>query len=128
MGAGPGGLVAARVLQNKGHPESGQWPLIEAGLEAQFRALARAEGQDMRILDRSGKALWKEVSPPDLMSRPEVDRPALRDVRLDSLRPGTIRWAVRAADAGSHRPGVSAFSKRNTGCCALRRSATLFRL
>jgi 2-polyprenyl-6-methoxyphenol hydroxylase-like FAD-dependent oxidoreductase len=115
VGAGPGGLVAARVLQNKGldvavfereasrasrgqggvldlHPESGQWALIEAGLEAQFRALARAEGQDMRILDRSGKALWEEVSPPDLMARPEVDRPALREVLLDSLRPGTILW------------------------------------
>jgi 2-polyprenyl-6-methoxyphenol hydroxylase-like FAD-dependent oxidoreductase len=126
VGAGPGGLVAARVLQNKGldvvvferepsrasrgqggvldlHPESGQWALIEAGLEAQFRALARAEGQDMRILDKSGKALWEEVSPPDLMSRPEVDRPALRDVLLDSLRPGTIRW-------GQHVVGVEAIA------------------
>jgi 2-polyprenyl-6-methoxyphenol hydroxylase-like FAD-dependent oxidoreductase len=115
VGAGPGGLVAARVLQNKGldvivfereasrasrgqggvldlHPESGQWALIEAGLEGQFRALARAEGQDMRILDKGGRALWEEVSPPDLLARPEVDRPALREVLLESLRPGTVRW------------------------------------
>lgn len=74
------------------HPESGQWALIQAGLEAEFRSMARAEGQDMRIMDKHGELLWDEVSPADLMERPEVDRPALRKLLIDSLKPKTVRW------------------------------------
>ncbi|GAQ81182.1 zeaxanthin epoxidase [Klebsormidium nitens] len=115
IGGGLGGLTFARVMQTKGldvtiferepsresrgqggvldlHPESGQWALIQAGLEAEYRSMARAEGQDMRIMDKHGNLLWDEVSPADLMERPEVDRPALRNLLIESLRPETIRW------------------------------------
>ncbi|KAK9804230.1 hypothetical protein WJX72_002405 [[Myrmecia] bisecta] len=115
IGGGVGGLTCARVMQWHGlevtvyerepsresrdqggvldlHPESGQWALIQAGLEAEFRAMARCEGQDLRILDKQGTALWEEVSPADLMERPEVDRPALRALLVDSLQPGTVMW------------------------------------
>lgn len=115
VGAGLGGLVLACVLQKHGrevvvfekdtssasrgqggvldlHVESGQWALITAGLASEFRAMARAEGQDTRILDAHGRVLFDEVSSPDAMDRPEVDRPALRDLLVKSLRPGTIQW------------------------------------
>jgi 2-polyprenyl-6-methoxyphenol hydroxylase-like FAD-dependent oxidoreductase len=115
IGAGPGGLVLARVLQKAGldvviferevsrnartqggtldlHIESGQWALEQAGLLNEFRAIARPEGQDLRIANKHGKLLWDEISQPDVMSRPEVDRPRLRKILLDSLAPETIRW------------------------------------
>jgi 2-polyprenyl-6-methoxyphenol hydroxylase-like FAD-dependent oxidoreductase len=74
------------------HVESGQWALEQAGLLNEFRAIARPEGQDLRIANKHGKLLWDEISEPDVMSRPEVDRPRLRKILLDSLAPGTIRW------------------------------------
>lgn len=134
VGGGLGGLTLARVLQQKGlevtifereasrdsrgqggvldlHPESGQWALRQAGLEAEFIALARPEGEDLRILDKHGRVLWEEVTEISDSKdsgfslstgvpqgeykgggRPEVDRPALRKLLIDSLRPGTIRW------------------------------------
>jgi 2-polyprenyl-6-methoxyphenol hydroxylase-like FAD-dependent oxidoreductase len=119
-------LVLARVLQKAGldvvvfereasrdcrtqggtldlHIESGQWALEQAGLLNEFRAIARPEGQDLRIANKHGKLLWDEISEPDVMSRPEVDRPRLRKILLDALAPGTIRWnynlsSVKPAD------------------------------
>ncbi len=114
IGAGPAGLALARTLQVAGkdvvvfegeasanarsqggtldlHAESGQWALEQAGLTAEFRALARPEGQAMRIGDKTGKLLWDEAGG-DGMERPEIDREQLRRLLLDSLRPGTIRW------------------------------------
>ena len=118
IGGGLGGLTAARVMQGQGlkvavferdasrearrqggsldlHPESGLWALSQAGLDAKFRALARPEGQDMRIFDKHGQVLWDEVSGPDqppLTERPEIDRPLLRALLMDSLSEGTIQW------------------------------------
>src|SRR4051812_42285500 len=80
VGAGLGGLVLAVVLHRAGipvtvyerdpgpdardqggtldiHPPSGQRALREAGLEAQFRAVARVEGEDLRLLDHTGVEL-----------------------------------------------------------------------
>lgn len=129
IGAGPGGLVFARVLEKAGldiavferepsrdgrtqggtldlHVESGQWALEQAGLLNEFRAIARPEGQDLRIANKHGKLLWDEISEPDVMSRPEVDRPRLRKILLDSLAPETIRWnyslsSVEPAEGGA---------------------------
>ena len=88
------------------HIESGQWALEQAGLLNQFRAIARPEGQDLRIANKHGKLLWDEISEPDEASRPEIDRPRLRDLLLDSLAAGTVRWgynlsSVEAADERS---------------------------
>ena len=48
--------------------------------------------QDTRILDAAGTLQWEELTPPDLMERPEVDRSALRDILLDPLEPDTVQW------------------------------------
>jgi 2-polyprenyl-6-methoxyphenol hydroxylase-like FAD-dependent oxidoreductase len=128
VGAGVGGLTLARVAQRHGctvtvyereaaraaraqggvldlHPESGQWALAAAGLEPELRALARAEGQDLRIVDPQGHVHWNEVSPPDLMQRPEVDRPRLRDLLIDSLAPDTIQWGQGLDTIAPHGDG-----------------------
>jgi 2-polyprenyl-6-methoxyphenol hydroxylase-like FAD-dependent oxidoreductase len=93
------------------HIESGQWALEQAGLLNEFRAIARPEGQDLRIANKHGKLLWDEISEPDEASRPEIDRPRLRDLLLDSLAPGTVRWGynLSSLEAADERSGHSLY-------------------
>ncbi|MGW4110641.1 FAD-dependent oxidoreductase [Actinosynnema sp. NPDC004786] len=114
VGAGPSGLALARVLHVHGvdavvyerEPSrdargqggmldihSGQRALREAGLLDGFHAIARGEGQDMRLLEPDGTLLLREDTPDDApLLRPEVDRADLRDLLLDSLPDGAVRW------------------------------------
>ncbi|MEU0677394.1 FAD-dependent monooxygenase [Streptomyces sp. NPDC006172] len=114
VGAGLGGLALARVLHVNGIDavvyeressraargqggmldiHSGQRALREAGLIDGFYAIARGEGQDMRLLEPDGTLLLQEDTPDDApLERPEVDRADLRDLLLDSLPEGMVRW------------------------------------
>jgi 2-polyprenyl-6-methoxyphenol hydroxylase-like FAD-dependent oxidoreductase len=114
VGAGMGGLALARVLHVNGIEavvyerdtardarrqggmldiHSGQPALREAGLLEEFLAIARGEGQDMRLLKSDGTLLLQEDTPDDApMARPEIDRTDLRNLLLDSLPAGTVRW------------------------------------
>jgi 2-polyprenyl-6-methoxyphenol hydroxylase-like FAD-dependent oxidoreductase len=122
VGAGLGGLALARVLHVKGidavvyerEPargargqggmldiHSGQRALREAGLLDQFFAIARGEGQDMRLLEPDGTLLLQEDTPDDApLLRPEVDRADLRALLLDSLPGDVVRWGHAFASAG----------------------------
>ncbi|MCE6997280.1 FAD-dependent monooxygenase [Saccharothrix sp. S26] len=124
VGAGLGGLTLARVLHVNGidavvyerEPSrdargqggmldihSGQRALREAGLIDRFYAIARGEGQDMRLLEPDGTLLLQEDTPEDApLLRPEVDRADLRDLLLDSLPDDAVRWghAYESADDG----------------------------
>lgn len=125
VGGGPGGLVLARVLHRNGiaatvfeadespttrpqggsldlHPESGQRALREAGLEREFRAVARPEGQALRILDPTGAVLVEHTSDDD-MARPEVERTDLRDLLLASLPAGMVAWGRRLSPVDHSR-------------------------
>ncbi|MEV0126706.1 NAD(P)/FAD-dependent oxidoreductase [Streptomyces sp. NPDC050703] len=131
VGAGPGGLVCARVLQRHGvaatiydldasplardqggsldmHPGTGQLALREAGLLADFLALARPEGQQMRLVGRDGRILV-DTAPPEAGpadGNPEIDRGQLRDLLLRSLAPGTVQWGRRLTRAEPLGGGV----------------------
>ncbi|MEU8324390.1 NAD(P)/FAD-dependent oxidoreductase [Nonomuraea sp. NPDC048881] len=117
VGAGPGGLTCARVLQRHGipvtvhdrdahprardqggtldlHADDGQAALREAGLLDDFFRLARPEGQEMRLLDPSGRLLDHHVPAAGELFKPEIDRGVLRDLLLGSLEPGTVRWGA----------------------------------
>jgi 2-polyprenyl-6-methoxyphenol hydroxylase-like FAD-dependent oxidoreductase len=87
------------------HPESGQYALEIAQLTGQFRNVARPEGEEMKILDKYGTVVFEDAPPPVPEDpapqdqhgprpgdRPEVDRGQLRQLLLDSLHPGTVRW------------------------------------
>ncbi|GAB7109943.1 NAD(P)/FAD-dependent oxidoreductase [Streptomyces phaeofaciens JCM 4814] len=122
VGAGLGGLVLARVLHVNGIDavvyeressrgargqggmldiHSGQRALREAGLIDQFHAIARGEGQDMRLLEPDGTLLLQEDTPDDApLDRPEVDRADLRGLLLDSLPEGMVRWGHTFQSAG----------------------------
>jgi 2-polyprenyl-6-methoxyphenol hydroxylase-like FAD-dependent oxidoreductase len=127
VGAGLGGLALARVLHVNGidsvvyerEPSrdargrggmldihSGQRALREAGLIDRFFAIARGEGQDMRLLEPDGTLLLQQDTPDDApLDRPEVDRADLRNLLLDSLPEDVVRWghAFESADNGRLR-------------------------
>lgn len=133
VGAGLGGLTLARVLHIHGipstvyerdasptartqggmldiHEDNGQVALHAAGLHERFRGIVHPGGQATRVLDRHATVLVDE--PDDDGTRPEVDRGQLRDLLLDSLPPGTVRWgtkvtATRAVGDGRHELGFA---------------------
>lgn len=135
IGAGPGGLTCARILQRHGvfatvydrdasrsardqggtldmHPGSGRRALREAGLLDEFTALARPEGRQMRLVGRDGQVLF-DAAPPEVGGgadavdgNPEIDRGQLRDLLLNSLHPGTVRWSHKLAHVEPLTVGV----------------------
>ena len=129
IGAGLGGLTLARVLHVHGipatiyeaessptartqggmldiHDDNGQPALQAAGLIEEFRDLVLEGRQATRVLDRDGTVLLDE--PDDgVDGRPEVQRGELRQMLLDSLPAGAVRWGykvsgVRAVGEGRH--------------------------
>ncbi|MGW3012397.1 FAD-dependent oxidoreductase [Streptomyces sp. NPDC001219] len=122
IGAGPGGLLCARVLQRSGIPVTvfahetsvagdPQGAVLElrmttarpalraAGLYEEFTDLARPVGQGMRLLDHTATVLLQDIpevhEAPDASDGPdraEVDRAGLRGLLLASLAEGTVRW------------------------------------
>lgn len=136
VGAGLGGLALARVLHVHGVDavvyereqsrdvrdqggmldiHSGQRALREAGLIDEFFAIARREGQDMRLLAPDGTLLLREDTPDDApLLRPEVDRAELRGLLLDSVPP--VRWGHAFESASD---GVLHFADGSTATCDL---------
>lgn len=121
VGAGLGGLTLARVLHVHGieaavfdldasaaariqggmldiHDDSGQPALRAAGLYDEFLARVHAGGQAMRVLDRHGTVRLAETDD-GTGGRPEIDRGELRDLLLDSLPEGTVRWGAKVTGA-----------------------------
>ncbi|MFE2101339.1 MULTISPECIES: NAD(P)/FAD-dependent oxidoreductase [unclassified Streptomyces] len=121
VGAGLGGLALARVLHVHGieaavfdlepspaartqggmldiHDDSGQEALRAARLHEEFLARVHVGGEAMRVLDQDGTVRLEE--PDDgTRGRPEIDRGDLRDLLLDSLPQGTVRWGVKVTGA-----------------------------
>lgn len=130
VGAGLGGLVLARVLHVHGigsavfdldadrqartqggmldiHEETGQAALRAAGLYEEFRAKVHPGGEALRVLDKRAEVLLEQKDDGD-GGRPEIDRGDLRDLLLDALPEGTVRWGSKVTDAvpldgGRHR-------------------------
>ncbi|MFD5875335.1 FAD-dependent oxidoreductase [Streptomyces sp. NPDC060322] len=121
VGAGLGGLVLARVLHVHGiesavfdldadrhartqggmldiHEETGQAALRAAGLYEEFRARVHPGGEEMRVLDKAARVVLEEKDDGD-GGRPEIDRGDLRDLLLDALPGGTVRWGAKVAGA-----------------------------
>ncbi|WP_405962643.1 FAD-dependent monooxygenase [Streptomyces sp. NBC_00723] len=121
IGAGLGGLTLARVLHVHGieaavldldaspgartqggmldiHLDSGQEALRAAGLHERFRTLVLPGGQATRVLDKDAVVRF-EGADDGTGERPEVDRGALRDLLLNALPEGTVRWGAKVTGA-----------------------------
>lgn len=114
IGGGPGGLMLGLLLQQQGfdikifekageevnrdrggsldiHEDSGQLPLKVAGIIDEFKALARFEGEDTRVLDKNGKIYYEDTADPEVEGgRPEIDRGELCDIIFDKLDKDTV--------------------------------------
>ncbi|MER7151073.1 FAD-dependent oxidoreductase [Streptomyces lydicus] len=129
IGAGLGGLTAARVLRVNGiesaifdleaaaadrtqggmldiHENNGQKALHAAGLHDDFLKIVHEGGQAMRLLGPDG-AVYVAEEDNGTGGRPEVDRGDLRNLLLNSLPDGTIHWGrkvtgARALGDGGH--------------------------
>jgi 2-polyprenyl-6-methoxyphenol hydroxylase-like FAD-dependent oxidoreductase len=121
IGSGLGGLTLARVLHVHGieaaifeqepsatartqggmldiHEDSGQVALRAARLYDDFLNLIHPGGQAMRIVDPQGVVRFEETDD-GTGGRPEIDRGQLRDLLLNSIPRGVIRWGQKAASA-----------------------------
>lgn len=68
----------------------------EAGLFEEFQKYARYESQYIAIIDKDLKYLLERGADDRTMGeRPEIDRERLREVLIDSLPKGMIRWGHR---------------------------------
>lgn len=119
IGAGPAGLALARLLQvnklsctvfeldassltrDQGgtidlHGNAGQRVLREAGLSEELKKHARPEGEAMKLIKYDGRIVLDVKDggsrPAEFSDRPEIDRLALRQMLLDSIKPGTVKW------------------------------------
>ncbi|MER5621932.1 NAD(P)/FAD-dependent oxidoreductase [Streptosporangium sp. NPDC002544] len=132
IGAGLSGLPLARVLHVNGiesavfeldadrharaqgrmldiHEDSGQAALHAAELHERFRARVHPGGEALRVLDKHAHVLLEETDDGE-GGRPEIDRGDLRDLLLDSLPEGTVRWDSKVTGArplGSGRHEVT---------------------
>jgi len=124
IGAGPGGLTLAKLLQQKAvtvniyerdadskarqqgttldlHEDSGLKALKTAGLMDEFKKRYRPGADKMRITDKDGNIFFDDhASKPEEdfgmeHFRPEIDRGPLRDLLINSLQPGTIHWNAK---------------------------------
>ncbi|KAM5541336.1 hypothetical protein V8D89_004890 [Ganoderma adspersum] len=132
IGGGPGGLTLLLTLRKRGIPailyereadfntrrhlggcldlgyESGQRALRENGLQKEWEANSRPEGDSNRFCD-SQKILvsFGGDSPDPRDLRPEIDRTALRQIMLDAIPADAIKWghaltSIHALGGGEH--------------------------
>ncbi|QNN40515.1 FAD-dependent oxidoreductase [Pedobacter roseus] len=116
IGAGPGGLTLARLLQMDGfnvnvyerdadenarpkgatldlHEESGLAALQAAGLMHAFMANYRPGADRTRIVDQHGNIVFEDNDTDNREAfRPEIDRGPLQKILLDSLEKNTVIW------------------------------------
>ncbi|GGV03497.1 oxidoreductase [Streptomyces filipinensis] len=121
IGAGLGGLTLARVLHVHGipatvyeaesspaqraqggmldiHDYNGQLAVEAAGLMDEFHAIVLEGRQALRVLAPDGTVLMDKADD-GTGGRPEVQRGDLRQILLDSLPAGTVRWGHKVSGA-----------------------------
>ena len=115
VGAGPAGATLGRLLQQRGfsvklyerdasstarsqggsldlRKDAGQRAVDAAGLTDIFAKYSREEAKAFRMLDDHGNEIPGGADETHDEPGPEIDRGDLRQLLLDSLKPGTVEW------------------------------------
>ena len=152
IGGGLGGLVLLLTLHRRGIPatlyerdvdfatrahlggsldlgyKSGQRALRENGLEDEFKAHSRPEGEELKIYDATGTLLLhhsgepsEEIHQTPERVRPEIDRTMLRKILLDACPASAIKWdhALTSAVALGGGKHALTFANGATATCDL---------
>jgi len=147
IGAGPGGLTLARLLQLRGvnvkvyerdlnkdarlqgapldmHQDSGWAALCKANLQEKFKQNIR-EGADLKIIVNERAEIMfsdHEYKPVENLSakatRPEIDRGALRRLFLDALEFGSVVWDSHFVTMEKQHQGWLLHFKNNSSAYA----------
>ena len=96
------------------HPKAGQLALREAGLWDEFVKHARPESDVLKVVEHNGKVLWdgngadaRIVSEAEKFNnRPEIDRGALQQLLLASLKSERVQWGKKLVEAVPSEPGT----------------------
>lgn len=127
IGAGPAGTTLARLLirasipvtifegessmsvREQGgtldlHTSTGLKALSEAGLYEEYAKYARYDGEALNLADKNLVSAIKVGGATEASSRgrPEIDRARLRQILVNSLPEGTIRWNCRLRSVDAH--------------------------
>ncbi|WP_225080271.1 NAD(P)/FAD-dependent oxidoreductase [Streptomyces sp. CoT10] len=126
IGGGLGGLTLARILHLHGieatvferddsptareqggmldlHEETGQAALRAAGLHEEFITAIAPHGGELRLIAPDGTIHLKEEG--ENSTRPEIKRSELRQLVLNSLPAGSVRWGSKVTRVHSEQPG-----------------------
>ena len=123
VGAGPGGCMLARLLHQHAIPctifegeqsvdyrsqggtldlrtHTGLQAMKEAGLFSAFQEHARYDGESLLVCDKNRRAWVKRSSRESgekqmLVEAPEIDRAVLRQILLESVPDGVVRWDMK---------------------------------
>lgn len=143
VGGGPAGLTLARLLQLKNaavkvyerdvsrevrvqgatldlHEGTGLEALKRAGLLDEFYKHHRAIASKMRLVDKLFNIKFDDHDFAKITAetRPEIDRAPLRDLLLNSLKPGTVVWDSDFASMEQQRNGWLIHFKKGTSAYA----------
>ena len=121
IGAGPAGLMLARLLQTRGlsariferdisptsrtqggsldlRPDSGQRAIRAAGLLEVFECTSRSDAKAFKLVDSQGDLIPGAGEETHEDAGPEIDRGDLRQLLLESLHPDTVAWGHAVED------------------------------
>ena len=126
IGAGPAGTTLARLLIRASipvtvfegessmsvraqggtldlHTSTGLKALREAGLDEEYAQYARYDGEALNLADKNLVSVLRLGGTTEASSRgrPEIDRARLRQILVDSLPEGIIRWNCRLRSVGA---------------------------
>lgn len=143
VGGGPAGLAVARLLQLKGvnvkvyerdksrdvrvqgatldlHEGTGLEALKRAGLLDEFYKNHRPVASKMRLVNKSLTIAFDDhdFATVTAETRPEIDRAPLRDMLVDSLKPGTVVWDSHFISMEKENTGWRLYFKNGTDAYA----------